>query len=214
MQEAEGWRQEAESALECYNCGRLPAVRTCTGVFGSQLYQETTMAAERQGEVTLKGNPITLLGPKIGANEEAPDFTVQKDLLTPISLSETHGKVRVILSVPSLDTPVCSRQAKRFSDEAANLGDDVQVLVVSVDTPFAQGRWCGAEGVQNILTLSDFKTRDFGKKYGVEIKGLGIYTRAAFVLDRQGEVLYSEYVPEVAEEPNYDAILEAAKAAV
>ncbi|MBM3459210.1 MAG: peroxiredoxin, partial [Armatimonadetes bacterium] len=94
------------------------------------------------------------------------------------------------------------------------LGDDVVVQVISVDTPFAQGRWCGAEGVTNVQTLSDFRDRDFGKKYGVEIQGLGIYTRAAFVVDRQGVVVYSEYVPEVAQEPNYEAILDAARAAV
>lgn len=172
------------------------------------------MAEERTGEVTMKGNPITLLGPRIDANEDAPDFTALRALTQPFRLSESNGKVRVILSVPSLDTPVCSLETKRFSKEADALGDDVQILVVSVDTPFAQSRWCGAEGVSNVVTLSDFKDRDFGKKYGVEIKDLGIYARAAFVLDREGVVVYSEYVPEVAQEPNYDAILAAAKAAV
>jgi thiol peroxidase len=169
---------------------------------------------ERTGEVTMKGNPLTLLGPRIEANEDAPEFTALKNLVTPLSLSETNGKVRILLSVPSLDTPVCSLETKRFSQEADKLGEDVQVLVVSIDTPFAQSRWCGAEGVSNIQTLSDFKNRDFGTKYGVEIKDLGIYARAAFVLDKQGVVVYSEYVPEVASEPNYDAILDAAKAAI
>lgn len=172
------------------------------------------MAEERTGEVTMKGNPITLLGPHIDANEDAPDFTALRALTQPFRLSESNGKVRVILSVPSLDTPVCSLETKRFSKEAEALGEDTQVLVVSVDTPFAQSRWCGAEGVSNVVTLSDFKDRDFGKKYGVEIKDLGIYARAAFVLDREGVVVYSEYVPEVAQEPNYDAILDAARAAV
>jgi thioredoxin-dependent peroxiredoxin len=172
------------------------------------------MAEERTGEVTMKGNPITLLGPHIDANEDAPDFTALSNLTTPFKLSETHGKVRVLLSVPSLDTPVCSLETRRFNQEAEGLGEDVQVLVVSIDTPFAQARWCGAEGVSNVKTLSDFKDRDFGEKYGVEIKGLGIYARAAFVLDRQGVVVYSEYVPEVAQEPNYEAILGAARAAV
>lgn len=169
---------------------------------------------ERTGEVTMKGNPLTLLGPRIEANEDAPEFTALKNLVTPLSLSETNGKVRILLSVPSLDTPVCSLETKRFSQEADKLGEDVQVLVISIDTPFAQSRWCGAEGVSNVLTLSDFKNRDFGTKYGVEIKDLGIYARAAFVLDKQGVVVYSEYVPEVASEPNYDAILDAAKAAI
>lgn len=169
---------------------------------------------ERTGEVTMKGNPLTLLGPRIEANEDAPEFTGLKNLVTPLSLSETGGKVRILLSVPSLDTPVCSLETKRFSQEADKLGDEVQVLVISIDTPFAQARWCGAEGVSNVQTISDFKNRDFGVKYGVEIKDLGIYARAAFVLDKQGVVVYSEYVPEVASEPNYEAILDAAKAAV
>ena len=168
---------------------------------------------EREGEVTMKGNPLTLLGPRIDANEDAPEFTALKNLMTPVSLSESEGKVRILLSVPSLDTPVCSIETKKFNEKAKELGDDVQVYVVSVDTPFAMSRWCGAEGVENVQALSDFKDRDFGKKYGVEIKGLGIYARAAFVVDRQGVVLYSEYVPEVASEPNYDAIIEAAQGA-
>jgi len=171
------------------------------------------MSEERTGEVTMKGNPITLLGPRINANEEAPEFTVLRNLTTPVTLSETNGKVRIILSVPSLDTPVCSLETKRFSDEAKNLGDEILVMVVSVDTPFALNRWCAAEGVSNVQTFSDFRDRDFGRKYGVEIKDLGIYARAAFVVDRQGEVVYSEYVSEVAQEPNYQAILEAARAA-
>jgi thiol peroxidase len=171
------------------------------------------MPDERTGEVTLKGNPITLLGPRIEANDDAPEFTALRDLVTPFRLEESAGKVRILLSVPSLDTPVCATETKRFNQEAARLGDDVQVYVISVDTPFAQGRWCGAEGVSNVTTLSDFKDRDFGEKYGVEIQGLGIYARAAFVLDRQGVVLYSEYVPEVANEPNYAAILAAAQGA-
>jgi thiol peroxidase len=172
------------------------------------------MAEERTGEVTMKGNPITLLGPRIEANEDAPEFTALKNLVTPVTLAESNGKVRILLSVPSLDTPVCSLETKRFSQEADKLGDEVQVQVISIDTPFAQARWCGAEGVSNLVTLSDFKNRDFGTKYGVEIKDLGIYARAAFVLDKQGVVVYSEYVPEVAQEPNYEAILDAAKAAV
>lgn len=171
------------------------------------------MIEERQGEVTMKGNPLTLLGPRIEANEDAPEFTALKNLMTPATLSESEGKVRILLSVPSLDTPVCSIETKRFNDEASKLGGDVLVHVISVDTPFAQARWCGAEGVSNVQPLSDFRDRDFGKKYGVEIKGLGIYARAAFVVDRQGVVVYSEYVPEVAEEPNYEAILQAARAA-
>src|SRR5687768_15225045 len=108
------------------------------------------MAEERTGEVTMKGNPITLLGPRIEANEDAPEFTALKNLVTPVSSSESNGKVRIILSVPSLETPVCSLEVKRFSQEADKLGDEVAVQVVSIDTPFAQSRWCGAEGVSNL----------------------------------------------------------------
>src|SRR5687767_14847843 len=115
------------------------------------------MLQEREGVVTMKGNPLTLLGAEIEANEDAPDFTALKDLMTPVRLSDSAGKVRVLLSVPSLDTPVCSIEAKRFNDEAASLGQDVLVQVISVDTPFAMSRWCGAEGVSNIQTLSDFR---------------------------------------------------------
>jgi thioredoxin-dependent peroxiredoxin len=168
----------------------------------------------REGAVTMRGNPVTLLGPKIEANEDAPEFTALKDLKTPVTLSDTEGKVRILLSVPSLDTPVCSTEAKRLNDEAAKLGDQVVIQFVSVDTPFALARWCGAESADKIQTLSDFRDRDFGKKYGVEIEGLGIYARAAFVVDRQGVVVYSEYVPDVTQEPNYAAILQAAKSAV
>jgi thiol peroxidase len=172
------------------------------------------MVEERTGEVTMKGNPITLLGPRIEANEDAPEFTALKNLMTPVKLSDSTGKVRILVSVPSLDTPVCSIEAKRFSQEADKLGEDVVVQIISIDTPFAQSRWCGAEGVSNLQTLSDFRDRDFGTKYGVEIKDLGIYARAAFVVDKQGVVVYSEYVPEVAQEPDYDNILDAARAAV
>jgi len=172
------------------------------------------MVLEREGEVTLRGNPVTLLGPRIEANEDAPEFCVLKNLTTPVTLSDTEGKVRILLSVPSLDTPVCAVETKRFNEEAAQLGDDVVIQVISVDTPFAQARWCGAEGVNNVQALSDFRDRSFGRTYGVEIKGLGIYARAAFVIDRQGVVLHSEYVPEVADEPNYERILAEARAAL
>ncbi len=172
------------------------------------------MIEERTGEVTMRGNPLTLLGPRLGLNEDAPDYTVLKDLTTNVTLADTDGKVRILLSVPSLDTPVCSLEVKKFNDAAASLGDDVVIQSISIDTPFALKRWCGAENATRIQALSDFRDRDFGRKYGVEIKGLGIYARAAFVLDRMGVILYAEYVPEVGAEPNYEAILEAARTAL
>jgi len=171
------------------------------------------MAEQRSGAVTLKGGPVTLLGPEIKAGQRAPDFTALAGLGEDWTLSEQAPKVRILLSVPSLDTPVCQTETKRFNAEAANLSDDIEIDVISVDTPFAQGRWCGAEGVDKVKTIADFKDRAFGTTYGVEIDGLAIYARAAFVVDKSGQVTYAEYVPEVANEPNYDAILAAAKAA-
>jgi len=171
------------------------------------------MPEKRAGAVNMKGNPLTLLGPEIQAGSPAPDFTALASLTDAWTLSAQPAKVRVLLSVPSLDTGVCAAETKRFNDEAAALGDAVEIAVISVDTPFAQGRFCGAEGVENVKTISDFKDRAFGTTYGVEIDGLGIYARAAFVVNRGGTVTYAEYVPEVTTEPNYDAILAAAKAA-
>lgn len=172
------------------------------------------MRERREGAVTMKGAPMTLLGPEIEPNEDAPEFTALKNLTTPTRLSDSTGKVRIILSVPSLDTAVCALETRRFNQEVKDLTGDVEVLVVSVDTPFAQKRFCDAESIQNVTPLSDFRHRDFGRKYGVEIEELGIYARAAFVVDRQGVVVYSEYVPEVANEPNYNEVLNAARAAI
>lgn len=172
------------------------------------------MPEKREGAVTLKGDPVALLGAAVSAGDSAPDFTALAGLGEDWTLSAQEPKVRILLSVPSLDTPVCQTEIKRFNEEAAALSDDIEIDVISVDTPFAQARFCGAEGVERVKTISDFKDRAFGTAYGVEIDGLAIYARAAFVVDKSGKVTYAEYVPEVADEPNYDAILAAAKAAV
>jgi len=170
------------------------------------------MAEERKGAVTMRGNPLTLLGPEIKAGQKAPDFHSMDKGLAPIGLDKFKGKVKIISVVPSIDTPVCDAQTRRFNEEASKLGD-VQVLTVSMDLPFAQARWCGAAGVDKITMISDFKDRDFGNKYGVLIKELGLLARAVFVVDKNDNVTHAEYVKEVANHPDYEATLAAAKKA-
>lgn len=170
------------------------------------------MAEERKGAVTMRGNPMTLLGPEVKAGQRAPEFHSVDKGLQPIGLDKFKGKVKIISVVPSIDTPVCDAQTRRFNEEASKLGD-VQVLTVSMDLPFAQARWCGAAGVDKITMISDFKDRDFGNKYGVLIKELGLLARAVFVVDKNDNVMHAEYVKEVASHPDYDATLAAARKA-
>lgn len=170
------------------------------------------MPEERAGAVTMRGNPKTLVGPEIRAGQPAPKAQLLAQDLSAVTVGEATGRPQILLSVPSLDTPVCSIETKRFNDEAAKL-PGVEIRVISTDLPFAQKRWCGAEGVTNVQTLSDHRAVEFGEKYGTLIKDMRILSRAAFVLDGQGKVVYAEYVPEVAEEPQYEAILSAARAA-
>ena len=166
---------------------------------------------ERFGLITLKGQPVTLAGNAVQEGDAAPDFQVMDNDLKPFSFSSMENKVVIITSVPSLDTPVCDLEARRFNQEAAQLGDNVQILVISMDLPFAQKRWCAAAGVENLLTLSDHKDASFGTQYGVLIKELRLLARAVYVLDRQKTIRYMELVTEVGQEPNYDLALEAAK---
>ena len=166
---------------------------------------------ERTGAVTLKGNPMTLVGPKISVGQPAPDVELVANDLSAVKLASFKGKVCIVTSVPSLDTPVCDTETRRFNEEAAKLGDDVVVLAISTDLPFAQARWCGAAGVKNVQTLSDHREVAFGTAYGVLIKELRLLARAIFVVDKDGVVRYTELVKEVADEPNYDATLAAAK---
>ena len=170
------------------------------------------MAEERKGAVTMRGNPLTLVGPEIKAGQKAPDFHSVDKGLAPIGLDKFKGKVKIISVVPSIDTPVCDAQTRRFNEEASKLGD-VQVLTVSMDLPFAQARWCGAAGVDKITMVSDFRDRDFGNKYGVLIKELGLLARAVFVVDKNDNVTHAEYVKQVANHPDYEATLAAAKKA-
>ncbi len=171
------------------------------------------MAEERKGAVTMRGNPLTLVGPEIKAGQKAPEFTLVGKGLQPATLEQFKGKVKIITTVPSLDTPVCDAETRRFNQEAAKLPGDVQILSISMDLPFAQARWCGAAGVDKVTTLSDYRAAEFGQKYGVLIKELHLLASTVFVLDKNDQVTYAEYVKEVAEHPNYEAALEAARKA-
>ncbi|MGD9818391.1 MAG: thiol peroxidase [Desulfomonilaceae bacterium] len=166
---------------------------------------------ERTGLVTLKGNPFTLLGPELKVGAVAPDFQVTANDLSTVKLSDYKGKICVISSVPSLDTPVCDTSTRRFNQEATDLGPNVVVLTVSMDLPFAQARWCGAADVKNVQTLSDHKEASFGLAYGLLIKELRLLARAVLVVDKNGIIQYIELVKEIAEEPNYDAVISAIK---
>lgn len=160
--------------------------------------------------VTFKDNPVTLLGTEVKVGAEAPDFKVLSNDLQERTLADYQGKIKLISVVPSLDTGVCAEQTKRFNEEADKL-DNVHVLTISMDLPFAQTRWCSAEGVNNLDTLSDHRDADFGNKYGVLIQELRLLARSIFVVDANDKVVHVEYVPEVTTHPDYDAALDAAK---
>jgi len=162
---------------------------------------------ERKGAVTFKGNPITLVGPQINAGDKAPEFKILANDLSEVTLASSAGKTRLISVVPSLDTPVCDLQSKRFNEEASKLPENVVVLTVSMDLPFAQKRWCGAANASRLKACSDHREASFGKAYGVLIKELRLLTRAVFVIGADDKVQYAEYVKEVTEHPNYDAAL-------
>jgi thiol peroxidase len=162
--------------------------------------------------VTLKGNAVQLSGepPKVG--DTAPDFELTANDLPKVKLSDSTGKVRVLSVVPSVDTPVCSIQTKRFNQEIDNLPGDVVAYTISVDTPFAQKRWCGAEGVEKMQLLSDYKGGKFGQDYGLYIEEpLGALARSIFIVDRDGKIAYQQIVPEIAQEPDYNEVLEKAR---
>ena len=166
---------------------------------------------ERKGIVTMKGNPIVLVGNEVKVGDKAPDFEVVDKDLSAVKFSSLAGKICVITSVPSLDTSVCDIMTRKFNEEAVKLGDDVAVLAISMDLPFAQKRWCGAAGVKNIQALSDHRSASFGQAYGVLIKDLRLLARAVFVIDRKGIVRYANIVPEIAQEPNYNEVLKTVK---
>ena len=166
---------------------------------------------EEKGVITMKGNPLTLMGRSLKVGDRAPDFTVVDNNLSPVNLATYKGKVCVLSSVPSLDTPVCDMETRRFNQEASGLGSNVAILTISMDLPFAQKRWCGSAGVDKVVTLSDHRDASFGTSYGVLIKELRLLARAVFVLDRSGVIQYIEIVKELTQEPNYEAVLTAVK---
>jgi thiol peroxidase len=167
------------------------------------------MSQERTGVATIKGNPLTLIGREIKVGDKAPDFKVNKDLMNQVTLHDYDGKVKLISVVPSLDTGVCDAQTRRFNVEAAKLGDKVTVLTVSMDLPFAQARWCGAAGVDQVVTLSDYKEASFGEAYGVLIKELRLLMRSIFVVDANNNVQYVEYLSEMTNSPDFDKAIAA-----
>lgn len=167
---------------------------------------------ERTGVVTFKGNPVTLVGNHVKVGMRAPEFGALRGDLSPFSLKDATGKVVIINAVPSLDTAVCATQARHFNQDAADLGDGVKVVVVSMDLPFAQKRFCATEGIMNLETLSDHRDAAFGTGYGLLVKELRLPARAVLVVDRTGTVKYEQIVPEIGKEPAYDAALAAARA--
>jgi len=164
---------------------------------------------ERVRQVTFQGNPLTLLGEELAVGDTAPDFVLLATDLKKVALSQSAGKVRIISVVPSLDTPVCDTQTRQFNEKVEGFGDQVVCYTVSADLPFAQARWCGAAGLDRVQTLSDHRAMAFGDAYGTHIKELRIETRAVFVVDAENVVRYVQYVPEMADEPDYDAALAA-----
>lgn len=168
---------------------------------------------ERSAAVNLKGNPKTLVGDELKVGDTAPDFSLKATDMSDKTLGDYAGKVKLISVVPSIDTPTCDTETRKFNEQAGGL-DGVVVLTVSVDTPMAQKRWCAAAGVENVVTLSDFKDHAFGKDYGVRIKELGLLARQIFVVDTDNKITYTQLVPEVADEPDYAAALAAVKAAL
>lgn len=167
--------------------------------------------ADTENTITFKGNPLTLVGSRPKVGEPAPDFEGLSNDMSPVKLSAFQGKVRVICSVPSLDTPVCDTEVRKFNEQAASLGDDVVVLAISMDLPFAQKRWCGSAGVKNVQTLSDHRSAEFGSAYGVLIKELRLLARAVFIVDKKGVIRYIEIVDELTNEPDYEAALKAVR---
>ncbi|MEZ6047873.1 MAG: thiol peroxidase [Planctomycetaceae bacterium] len=171
------------------------------------------MSDVRTGAVTLKGNPVDLAGKALQSGDKAPEFKLQNNGLEEVTLASSAGKTRIIATVPSLDTSVCHAETKKFNDEAANL-ENAEILVVSMDLPFGQKRWCGAENAENVITLSAHQSTQFGEDYGVLITGGPLnrcLARAIFVVDGDGKLTHVEYVSEISEHPNYDAALAAAK---
>ena len=173
------------------------------------------MATERFGLIQVGGKDATVIGDDIQVGQTAPDFSLHAlDWTVVRGLADTQGKVRIIAAVPSLDTDTCDRETRRFNQEAASLNEDIVIEVISTDLPYAQKRWCGAAGVDQVMVLSDHQTAEFGEKYACLIKERRTLRRAVFVVDRQDKVTYVAYMPALGIEPNYEEVIEAARAAL
>ena len=199
--------QEKDKELEA--CRKTSEVKTTETRLASP---PAAPPPEKTGLVAFKGNPITLLGPEIKVGDRAPQFQVVDNGMQPVNLGRYAGQIKIISSVPSLDTPVCSMETRRFNEEAEKLPEKVSVLTISMDLPFAQARWCAAAGVEKVKTFSDYQDRSFGMAYGVLIKELKLLARTIFIVDGQDVVRYVEVVPEIGKEPNYEEVLNAARA--
>jgi thiol peroxidase len=167
--------------------------------------------SERQGATTFKGDPLTLVGEEVNKGDQAPNVTLVGNDLSPVEIASFKSKVLILTTVPSLDTAVCDTETRRFNEEATKLSNDIQIVTVSMDLPFAQARWCGAAGVERVTTLSDHKDASLGQSYGVLIKELRLLARTVFVIDREGKITYRELVKEMTDEPDYNAAIEAAR---
>ena len=173
------------------------------------------MSSERLGIIKFRGQPATVIGPDLRVGDPAPEFSVQNLDWVPFKgLAGPAGKVRIITALPSLDTEVCDRETRHFNQEAAALGKDILILAISTDLPYAQKRWCGAAGVDQVTLLSDHMTCDFGTKYGCLIKESRVLRRAVFVVNRSDRITYAAYMPAFGDEPNYEEVLKSAKAAL
>jgi len=173
------------------------------------------MDVERKGIFEFHNNPVTVIGEDIKVGDRAPEFFgYNNDWTWVAALQSTQGKVRVIGSLPSLSTSVCDRETRRFNQEAADLGDQIVIIMVSMDLPYTQKNWCAAAGINKVVTLSDAKEAQFGKKYGVLLKELGIFRRSIFVIDKKDKVVYAAYMPKNGDEPDYSIVLEAARKAL
>ncbi len=198
--------------LEAYKKNAQAKINELEGKIKEYLAQTKPAPPERKGLITSKGNPLTLLGEELKVGDQAPDFQVLDNSLQPVSLAAFRGRLKIITSVPSLDTPVCSMETRRFNEEAGKLPDKVVILTISMDLPFAQARWCAAAGVEKVKTFSDYRDRSFGLAYGVLIKELMLLARAIFIVDEQDIIRYVELVPEITQEPEYERVFNAVQA--
>jgi thiol peroxidase len=173
------------------------------------------VSVERKGLMEFRGQKVTIIGEDVKVGEQAPEFSaLTMDWSSMNALESTQGKVRIIGSLPSLSTAVCDRETRKFNIEASSMSDDIAILMVSMDLPFTLSQWCAAAGVDRVITLSDQRDAEFGEKFGVLLKELGIFRRAVFVVDPNGKIDYVEYLPTLGDEPDYEAVLEAARKAL